>query len=652
MNLKKIFLIGLKISIGILVTVLLLLIAAAVLLHNESFQNKILKDVTQLLSEKMDTKVQIDSVSFSLYGQYIHLYGIEVEDREQRKFLQLDTLSTSIKLWPLLKNEVRLSGTKVAGLRAELYKDSLHTPANYQFIIDAFKSDKKKSGKKVRFGMSRGRLSRVKIHYQTKEKPYDHDIQLVSAEYRHKSGRHLFTINQLIYQNDNHKPLRRTGKPKRGYFDEGHFNAIANLEGYIDHFDKDSIHAVLTSANILDRRSGLDVRNLTFQVATDKQNIYLHDVNISLPGTMLTFSEGQAQLKPFSYHTSTISGTTILKDIAKPFALVLGNFTIPLRLNVDLSGNDSTMYFKNVNVSTVDHKLTIAANGNIQQLNKKRALNVNFHVNPMRARGNITQRIINQFPVKKFLMKQLSTLGTITYRGNFHVKWHREAFEGTLGTQVGNLQFTLDLNEDTKYLNGSIFTDSIQLDKLFNMPKLGKVSCKASFTFDYSKKRTAQVRKKLGGKLPIGSIQAEVPEANYKSLKIKNVSANIRSNGAIAQGNLNVKGKSIDLLCAFSFTNTDSIQKMKIKPGLKFHKYTDEDKAEIEQKKEQKRAAKQQKAAEKAAAKEQKAAEKAARKQQKAAEKEARKQQKAAEKEARKQQKAAEKAARANEKKQ
>jgi hypothetical protein len=130
--LKKISLIGLKISIGILVAVLLLLIAAAVLLHNESFQNKILKDVTQLLSEKMDTKVQIDSVSFSLYGQYIHLYGIEVEDREQRKFLQLDTLSTSIKLWPLLKNEVRLSGTKVAGLRAELYKDSLHTPANYQ----------------------------------------------------------------------------------------------------------------------------------------------------------------------------------------------------------------------------------------------------------------------------------------------------------------------------------------------------------------------------------------------------------------------------------------------------------------------------------------------------------------------------------------
>ena len=616
MNLQKTSRCVLKIFCGIFLTLLLLLIVATVLLNSAAFQNKILKNATQLLSEKLGTKVEIDSVSFSVIGQYIYLYGIDVEDLEQRKFLQIDTLSTSIRLWPLLKNEIHLSGTKVAGLRAELYKDSLHTPANYQFVIDAFKRPEK-SEKKFVFDMTHGHLSRVNIHYQTKEIPYDHDLQLASMEYRHKRHRHYIDINGLVYRNDNHKPHRRTGKPKRGYFDEGHLDILANMQCVIDHTDTDSVHAALTSASITDRASGLDVKSLTLQVAKDKQKIYFNDVDIQLPQTQLAFSEAQLQLKPFSYQTSTITGTTLLKDIAKPFAPVLSQFSIPLHLKVDLSGSAETMCFKNVEVNTTDHKLTIAANGNIQQLNQKRALNVNFHVNPMRASGNIKQRIIEQFPVKKFLMKQLGTLGTVTYRGNLHVLWHREAFDGTLGTQVGNLRFTLNLNEDTKYLTGTVQTDSVRLDKLFTMPQLGKAACKAAFTFDYSKKRTAQVRRKRGGKLPIGSIQAEVPEANYKKIKIKNISTTIRSDGAIAQGNLSVKGKSVDVLCTFSFTSTDSIQKMKIKPGIKFHKLT---KSETDTKAADKEKRKQEKAErkrQKAERKQQKAAEKAMRKRQK-----------------------------------
>ena len=574
MNRKKTYLRILKIICGIIFSVLLLLFVATVVLNTPSFQNKMLKPVTRLLCEKLNTNVHIDSVSINLVNQYIHLYGIELEDHQQRKFLQLDTLSTSIRLWSLLSNEVRLSGTKVAGLQAQLYKDSLHTPANYQFLIDAFKS-KPKKGKKFSFGMTRGTLSRVQIHYQTKEKPYDHDLQISFLEYRNKQGHHHVNIQGLVYQNDNHKPLRRAGKPKRGYFDEGHLNVLANMQWRIDQLTNESLRAELVSANILDRTSNLDVKSLTLRATVNKQQIHLRNVNIQLPNTQLTFSEGLLLFHPLRYQTTTISGTTLLKDIAHPFAPVLSQFTIPLRLSVKLSGNAGTMNFKNVNVSTVDHKLTINAEGNVLKLNQKRALSVNFRVNPMRARGNIKQRIIEQFPVKKYLMRQLATLGTITYRGNFHVRWHQEAFEGTLGTQVGNLRFTLNLNEDTKYLNGTVQTDSIMLDKLFTMPQLGKAACKASFTFDYSKKRTALIRKKLGGKLPIGTVRAEVPEAKYKFLKIKNVFADIHSNGTIAQGNLSVRGKALDLLCDFSFTNTDSIQKMKIKPSVKFHKYTE-----------------------------------------------------------------------------
>lgn len=53
--------------------------------------------------------------------------------------------------------------------------------------------------------------------------------------------------------------------------------------------------------------------------------------------------------------------------------------------------------------------------------------------------------------------------------------------------------------------------------------------------------------------------------------KVKNVKVKIVSDGAVANGHLEKDNKNIDVLCDFTFTSTDSIHKMKIKPNLKFH---------------------------------------------------------------------------------
>ena len=169
-----------------------------------------------------------------------------------------------------------------------------------------------------------------------------------------------------------------------------------------------------------------------------------------------------------------------------------------------------------------------------------------------------------------------------------------------------------------------------------DMPGLGKIASTAKFRFDISKPRTLKMRKRLGGKLPIGDIQAEVKEGSYKKVKVRNVIGEIKSNGAIAEGKVTVKGKRIDLSCAFSFTNTNEMKKTKIKPGISFHGLSAEDKAKKEAEKAAKKA---QKDVDKAAKKAQKDAEKAQRDAEKAvkkAQKEEEKARKRAEKEARK----------------
>jgi hypothetical protein len=65
-----------------------------------------------------------------------------------------------------------------------------------------------------------------------------------------------------------------------------------------------------------------------------------------------------------------------------------------------------------------------------------------------------------------------------------------------------------------------------------------------------------------------------VNDCVYKTTHIRDVYATIDSDGALASGNVEVRGKHTALVVNFSLTNTEQMSKMKIKPGLKFREMT------------------------------------------------------------------------------
>jgi hypothetical protein len=142
---------------------------------------------------------------------------------------------------------------------------------------------------------------------------------------------------------------------------------------------------------------------------------------------------------------------------------------------------------------------------------------------------------------------------------------------------MGKIDFNFELDGSTKYLSGKVSTDSINLGDLFQLKKLGDIDCTASFNIDISKERTAKMRKLKGGKLPIGSVNADIRKVKYKRISLKNIVADIQSDGALASGDVTMKGKLTDLMLQFSFTNTTEMHKMKVKPKLKFRKYVKDD---------------------------------------------------------------------------
>ena len=712
----------LKIVGGTLAVVIILLGATLVALNNKSIQKKILDDVVEELRKKLDTKVEIDSISINMFNLDLNLYGIKIDDRQQREMLRVEKISANLVLMKLLQNKIVIEQAELVGAKALLLKPSKEEPANYQFVIDAFKKPKdktkeekkKKTKSKMEFDISAASLKDVRVKHneldiylrqasynngwisgQTVEidsvtlvcdttfkaglKPYSASlgrlklngdleqqifkVDVYDVSYMWQSlwkkrnimvdnqaaighltvnadrGRYSATVKQAHYKNDNHLPRKNTGRPKRGFFDAKHLDVIANFHVVLDSISKNGITGHLNEFTAKDSITGIDIRKLQAKFKYVKDKVDLRDILVQQKSTVLNITSGAIVLpskkegREFSYSTGVITGTAYLKDISRTFAPVLKNFTLPLNLSLTMKGNKNSISFRNVKVSTNDKKLQLAATGGITDLKDKYKLHVKFDINSMTAKTGVTEKIINQFATKKLMMNQLNNLGDINYTGSFDVLYKKEIFRGLLKTAAGNLNFEFALDELNKYVNGKVSSKKIELGKVMNIKEMGPMDASADFTVDISKPRTAKMRKAKGGKLPIGFFNAKVNDVSYLGIHIRNLTATLNSDGAVATGDVYQSGRIRDLYFSFSFTDTDQMQKMKVtKSGLKFHKETEEYKAQRAERKQQKKLEKEAKKEQKKQEKEAKKALKEQEKQAKKAQKEKEKQQKELEK--------------------
>ena len=566
----------LAIIFGVLAAIL---VSVAILLNTSFTQNWLLKQATDMLEEKLNTRVTVDSVSMNLFTQDLTLYGIQVDDLKQRQLISLQQLSVDLELSKLFHREVVVKEARMTGLDTHLVsaRKSEDGVSNYQFLIDAFKKEPKEeqavgdsTKKHLEFDVQSLRLKSIHINYD--------DTELMLGEARY-TGDELM-VDSLRLKTDNHRPRKNAGRPNHGYFDVGHLNVVMNMRCSIHCLQKDSLSCTLTQCNARDSLTGIDFTDLRLSLEMNKERVAVSKMVLQQANTVLNVPKAVIHLpsktkesSSLYYSADSITGRTLLKDISRPFAPALKHFVIPLNLSLNLSGTDSTMSFSHVKVSTDDRKLTIAASGGINHLKDKHRLAVRFRVSRMNAKSGIAAKIISQFSVKKYMMKQLHRLGNISYTGSFAVLWRREEFQGRLGTAGGPINFRFALNESSKYINGTVSSSLFQLGHIMEMDHLGPVACQANFTFDYSKARTAMMRRKKGGKLPMGSISAHVDDCSYRKIHIRNLSVNMKSDGAEAVGDIRQEGKYRDLYTSFSFTNTDEMHKMRLfKPGIKFHK--------------------------------------------------------------------------------
>ena len=604
-----------RLTLKILAVIIAILVLITVIIANSSFvQDKLVGLVTDALSKELNTEVKIDHVKLNLLSMSASIEGIKLKDQQQRDMLKVGRIWGHMRVLALLRGEILLRKCEVDDINALLIKPK-DGPANYQFLLASTKKEKqpKDSTKKsaFRFDLKDAVVNGIHVKYNDKE--YD----LSQAFYNHWRGEHTITVHHLKadwqkqtkkalvkwhldsgtltasipdknkekirvdikgleLKSDCDLPRRNTGKPHHGAFDDRHFNLQADLGIDVVNIGKDSTQLKLTNGCVKDTIAGIDLTELKSDITISGKHITLTNAVVQQVTTRLEIPKGHILLPDkekgtsLSYYADSIKGRVMLKDISQPFAPVLHKFSIPLNLSVSLDGNGDGMLFKDIHVNTDDNKLTINSMGMLRNLKDGHKLNLHFEVYEMKAKPGIKHKIINQFTVKKYMMTQIFAMGLIRYAGSFDILWKRQQFRGLLNTEKGDIDFNFELDGINKYVTGNVSTDSLKLGELFQLEKIGNIECSANFKIDISKTRTAVMRKQKGGKLPIGHVDADIKKIGYRNINMKNIVANIESDGAIANGDVTLKGSLTDLVLQFSFTNTDEMHKMKIKPRLWF----------------------------------------------------------------------------------
>ena len=605
---------GIRIALKTLAAIIAILALATVITANSTFvQDKLVSIATSALSKQFNTEIGIDHVGLNLLNMSACIEGIRIKDQQQRDMLKVKRIWGRLQPLALLKKEILLRKCEVDSIDIHLIKPQ-NGPANYQFLLESSKKDSrhpKDSTKRssFRFDLKDAVVRSIHVSYN------DANYELSQAFYNHWRGTHSITIHHakvdwqrqtkkalvrwhldsgtltatlpkdgkkhidikgLELKSDCDLPRRNFGKPHHGDFDDRHFNLQADFAIDILHLDKDSVKLALTKGCVKDTIAGIDLTELKSDITICDKHVTLTNAIVQQVTTRLDIPKAHILLPDkkkgtsLSYNADLIKGRVMLKDISKPFAKVLHKFSIPLNLSVNLSGTNEGMLFKDIHVNTDDNKLTIDAMGMLRNLKDAHKLNLHFEVYQMKAKPGIKDKIINQFTVKKYMMYQVYALGVIRYSGSFDILWKKQQFRGLMNTEKGDVNFDFELDGNTKYLTGNASTDSLNLGELFQLNKISDIDCSASFKIDISKSRTAVMRKQKGGKLPIGHVKADIRKVGYRMIHMKNIVANIESDGAIADGDVTLKGSLTNLVVQFSFTNTEEMHKMKIKPKLSF----------------------------------------------------------------------------------
>ncbi len=487
--------------------------AAIVVLCNLPFMQRAFADwAANALEKQLGTKVEIGSINVGFLN-YIIVNDLRVEDLDHKEMLKVARVSASINLFKLItKGKVDISTAQLFGTKANLYKKTPNDDHNFQFVIDAFKSDDKES------------------------KPIN--LQINSLIVRHAN------INYDILS-----------EPEKTQFDTNHLkiqNAGFNLS--LKQFTPDSLNVTLKRFAAKESNSGLDIKELALSVEGNADRVKCTNLLLRLPKSKLEIDTVNVHYPNFSKDkTFTFDKTTVNASVTpydfKFLSDKVSKIDDQITLTTTLSGSDKELDITNLSLSSANNALSADAIAKVTDYSTSHPT-FDAKINHMHVADGEVENIASRFIDDTSSLQPIFRLGEINYNGTLTKNTASLNSEGELTTDAGALTYTASLSDD-KLLDAKVATQNINLKQILQDDKFGTLNMNADAVIDLASKN----------KIPLGNIKGTISNFEYSGYNYSNINLDVTNNATDIILKANSEDENINITLDGTLSNIEQATK-------------------------------------------------------------------------------------------
>ena len=425
---------------GIIWTLIVLYLLLIVLMHLPSVQTFLGKEVAEALADKFGTKVEVGEVNLGFFNRLI-IDDVMMYDQQGDSLIYASRLSAKIDYMAATQGKISVSSAQIFGLRANLYRQTAKSPANFQFVLDSLASKD-----------------------TTQHKPLDLHI-----------GSLIIRRGAIAYN-------QRDVAPRSGVFSPQHIR-VSELSSHIllNHVTDNSIDLLLKKLSFKDE-SGFKLQSLHFKLQADRQKATLKEFRLLMPRSELVLDDLKATYrfegKRFIPESLRFKGgiqqsKITFADVAS-LVPALRHFDDAVFVSSRFSGTAKSISVPSLNLRTGSGSINLQARGSYSHASSHPAWNAdiaNLNLSPAGV-----EFLAENLGSKVKIPKEIQRLGTIHLTGKAKGYEKVLSAKGNIETDAGNISLQAIKNDDR--IKASVDTRGVNLGRILDNRKLGTVVAK------------------------------------------------------------------------------------------------------------------------------------------------------------------------------
>ncbi len=151
-------------------TVALVYFAAIAFTHIPAVQKRLGEELSAIVARELGTYCSIGSVNLGYLNRVI-IEDVELKDQNRQPLLKAEKMAVTPNYFDILKSKITITDAQLFGADINIYKDSVDSPLNCQFVIDKLSDPNSKEPSKLNLRINTLIVRNTKLSYNLNYKP-------------------------------------------------------------------------------------------------------------------------------------------------------------------------------------------------------------------------------------------------------------------------------------------------------------------------------------------------------------------------------------------------------------------------------------------------------------------------------------------------